>query len=381
MEENFQFNGMPENFELEIPEKTTKTNGRTTVNIELEDFLNALGDSVDSMMKDPTIMQEMLGSSNYSATGMPFDPQTFFNIMTSSIQNLKAVSPSQNTPIPEEDDEIEDFEMAKLTYLRPEFFGTVMCDEDPDLYEHFTEKYGVDSSKYLDDNIGIKNFEATDITAALPLNQIKNLKFVEANEKFILFYAEPEESETYYGFFVAVIRQNGEYCLYIPEFSNTFKYNPEEETLSFYSWNEKDLFLGDDKNFTSFIHLNICKIELAIKFALATEKKTLITPVEFGKIKNLIQPVQHDSQFLKIGNITSNESSKAVLLKKDADLDISKKTFPLYFRFPNVIDKENLVTLSTILFKVNFNESEFMKNTELQYTNGKLFVDVDFWNI
>lgn len=81
---------------------------------------------------------------------------------------------------------------------------------------------------------------------------------------------------------------------------------------------------------------------------------------------------------LCIGTIESNEGPEAILFKKDSDLDLDKKVFPMYIKFPEEVNEVALKKLSEILFEVDFNKCVLFDNLELHHTNdGKLFVNLD----
>ena len=88
------------------------------------------------------------------------------------------------------------------------------------------------------------------------------------------------------------------------------------------------------------------------------------------------------TSFIKVGNITSNESSEAILFKKDACVPTEQMTFPFYIKLPEAIREETAMELEEVLFKVNFNECPLFANVELHYTyNGEFYVEIDLGDI
>lgn len=388
--DNFSFFGFPENNEIEIPDTTPPKNNTfkdprnflkdlSKMNLEelkkslpkealeeLEEIAESQGAEIDDILKTSIESSQKLLSGNMS---------DLFSMFEEFLESLTDEEKSDD--FDEEECVHAHYELGNIKYLKSEYFGSVECIEDDNLYNNFISKYGSDSTKYLDNNLGLKDFAYTDITAMLPLQNIKDLKFMEANNRFILFYAEPDIQNTY-GFFVAIIKTENDYALYIPEFRNTFDIDSEGNVLLFNPVETPELFTVDPNGTASFDLLNIGSLEFAINFALAPKKKVLLSPNQFGIIKNTIPPILNDAMLLQVGTITSNESPEAILLKKDAELDLNERTFPLYFNFGRVIDKESLKEISQVLFKTNLNESKLLNNCELKYTSDhRLYIDID----
>lgn len=118
----------------------------------------------------------------------------------------------------EDDDEVDDDEeslkisvdsneiytLYRLRYLTLSSFGEVEAVEDPDIYRHFQEKFGTDSTKYFDDAFGLQNLYITMAAQSLPLSEIKDSKYILFTPNYILFYAEPKDPD-YFGFYYAVV--------------------------------------------------------------------------------------------------------------------------------------------------------------------------------
>lgn len=396
-DKNFSFSGFPMNEEIEIPDprpsKSKAGDPRDFLNQlgkmnpeelkkmlppealeELNEIAEQTGSTIDEMLSGATATAQQL--TGHGVGGMMKMVEQMMNEMF----GLGGMPGEDDCDCDDCDDDCDchhaHYELADAKYLNPEMFGSIECVEDPDLYEHFVDKYGTDSTKYLDPNLGIKAFEYTALTASLPLQNVKNLKFLEANNRFILFYAEVDIPDTY-GFFVAFFKTEDDYSMYIPEFRNTFDVQDGVAVLFNPAENEA-MFTIDPNGSAMFDQLCIPSIEFAINFALAPKKRTLLNPHQFGTIKNTMPSVKKDSMFLKVGNITSNESSEAILLKKDAELELSETTFPLYFNFGRVVDKESLMEVAQIIFKTDLNNCKLLDNCELKYTNDhRLYIDID----
>lgn len=393
---NYSFLGLPENIEIEVPDEVAPV---STPNMrDPRNFLRDLSTMSPEQLKSvlpPTAIEEIKEIAE--AEGVDIDDiikkcaETSQNMLKGDLSELfkmfeDLIDDILNDDEDDYDDEDENdcddclhghYELADVKYLNQNYFGSVECEEHNDLYDKFVAVYGVDSTKYLDPNIGVKDFNYTNITAQLPLQNIKNLKYISANNKFILFFAEPE-MENLFGFFVAIIKDEKGFSLYVPEFRNTFNVDSEGNVSLFDPKEEESLFSIDSNGIASFDHLSLESIEFAINFALAPKKRCLLTPHQFGIIKNTIPPITGDGMFLKVGMITSNEKPESILLKKDAELDVNEVTFPLYFNFGRVIEKGSLEEISQILFKTDLNKCRLLDFCELKYTNDhRLYIDVD----
>lgn len=392
--DNFEFFDFPINTEIEIPDDAPAARTNTKFgdpsrfmkdlgNMTPEELLKMLPPDAKNQLSS---MAGMVGMDLNSLlqSSIVFSKNMGSGDMAAILKMMDEMEDSFDEDTCEECPDFEDdshnhYELGDIKHLQPNYFGSVECYEDDYLYEHFVDKYGTDSTKYLDSNLGVKESYLTEITAELPLGNIKNLKFIEATNRYVLFFAEPDLPNVY-GFFVAIVKTENDFALYIPEFRNTFNidkngnvslYNPEEHP---------DLFNIDENTGTAaFTNLIIPAIDFSINFALAPVKKTLLTPHQFGTIKNTLPPINNDAMFLKVGTITSNESSEAILLKKDAELDLNEMTFDFYFNFNRVVRKDSLEEIIQILFKSDLNSAKILDNLELKYTiDKKLYVDIDF---
>lgn len=407
---NFEFSGFAENDSLEVPEETEIPNIHKRKN-PLEEML---GQMFKGNMKDirkemgditPDMVKNMLSDDEKGildelsqATGK--DENDILNSTINGILGLlsgdkNGIADMMANMLGGDDDCDHDcahcpdvgdcddanvvFELSKPEYLHPETFGSLECISDPDIYDNFLKKFGNDSTSYIS---SLTEKHLTDLTAQIPFNQVKNMLYMNHSDKFILFYMEMDNPKLY-GFYGAVYEsEKDKFELYIPEFQNSLDIEIDEDgnkTVSLYDPEESEAFFDIDKNNNAtFAPLQIPLIEMAINFVLAPKNRVIISPHQFGTIKNIISSPSTDSRILQIGNITSNESPAAVLLKKDAELDLNETTFPLYIDFGITLNQEDLIALSQIFSKVDFNNCKLFDNIELRYTSsGKLYVEVD----
>ena len=82
---------------------------------------------------------------------------------------------------------------------------------------------------------------------------------------------------------------------------------------------------------------------------------------------------------LMIGTIKSNESPEAILLKKDAELNLNETDFPFYIDFCQMLEPDFLYELSEKFLHINWNETKLFDNVEMKYDqDGNLYFE---WNI
>lgn len=340
------------------------------IKMQLEDLSASLGKSEDDILTSAMDMVMNLLSGNKDTTnalaGMLTD---IVNEDEDDDCNEDCIHCSHNGDCP---DAHFRYELSDRKYLNSEDFGCLECISDINLYSAFKEKYGDDSSKYLDSAEGIKNVQCNELTSQLPLNEVKELKYIDSTDKFILFFAViPNEEE--YGFYVAVYREpSGEYVLYIPSYRNTFNVYKDEsgnEVAELFKPDELPAFFYKGKDGTpQFAALDMYLLEMGINFSLVPKANPITSPHDFGTIKNIQASPTRPSSMLQIGNIESNESSKAILLKKDAELDLNQTVFPLYVMFSRKMDENELNAFSEIFFKVDFNSCKLLDNVELCFT-------------
>ena len=390
MSDTFKFDGLPSNDFVEVPDtpkKRRSTNPQMDAldrltpddlkNIIPESLLDELADEAKQYgVNVDDLINKAIGSAKDIVSGKS---GSLDNLLDGISIRISIDGQDDNLPETEEDAEDLPYELGKLEYFRPEEYGSIPMVKDENLYQHFVERYGSDGSKYLDDN-GIENIYLNASTSKVPVEDIEKLVVAEYNDEYIIFYAQPKDPSKY-GFFVSVVENpDGKFTLFIPEFRNTYKVLPDGSITLFDLLQDKEYFrLGMDGK-AEFLGYDINMIELSTAYMIYENKlKCLITPKEFGTIKNCKAIITEDSNYLQIGTIKSNECDKAILLKKDAELPLSKTEFPIYAKFgEEKLPKEMLQDLSDVFFKVNFNECKYFDNCELKYnTLHELYVDIN----
>lgn len=383
--DNFKVFGLPDNDEFDAPDNK-KMNSKNGLPNELDSLMKNLPEgaknSVLAMFTDPSQLNDMLENIFNQ-----FNSSMGLNLKKNNSQNLAIISNFLNQQLQEDSEDEEDEEepieyaLGNIKWLQ-NTFGKVLYTRDENIYNNFLKKYGTDSTKYADQMSGKLQGYMTDLTDNFHLKDIKNMKYIMNNDKFILFFAEPKDI-TKYGYYIIFVEKDpDEFILYVPAYYNTFDVDIDENNISYPVLYDIDdeRFIGIDKNTNEleFYPFREEALLFSINFALAERKKVLLSPVQFGTIKNIMPVINSDSQVIKIGTIISNESSEAILFKKDAEVDLNQKEFPLYLKFPQIITKNSLSVVAQIFFKTDFNNINLFKNVELNYDMvGNFFVDVD----
>ena len=387
----FSVTGLPSNdpFEVEVPDTKKRAISRSAESMPLEEGLQAIKNlTPEAVMKSlpPEVVEELQNEAKVNGTTLEDAILQSINIINdalnfgdlSNLENAINQLTSEETEDNTEEKE-GDYVLGSSEYLHPEDFGSIKCSTSTSLYNDFIEKFGTDSSKYVDETVGVSSFVYSDLTIKLANIPIKSWRYFTSTDNFILFYAEPVDEESY-GYFVSVINDNetNTFTAFIPEFGNTFKVNADGTVGLYAPKKDPKLFLVDNNGYAEFSMFDLNTLLFSTKFYLAPYKNVILNPKKFGTIKNVIAPVMKQSSMLKVGNIISNESPEAILLKKDADLPLDETVFPLYINFGNTISEESLKIIQQILFKVDFNNCKIFDYCELKWTpDNKLYVSID----
>lgn len=299
MADNFKFSGFPDNEEFEVPDEKPRTkigmSGMGAMKTpSFEELKNLTEDDMKSIIADlPPEMTRFIKAAGIDPNSLVQQmggmiasmDENQFNAMLSAMGD-----PTGNGCINcgetcscDETDETKmpsTFPTGEPRFLLPDDFGSIECYASDDLYEEFVARYGTDSTQYLDDNIGIRDFILNEITATLNFDDIKNMRFVNSNKYFILFYMEPKDPSEY-GYYAAVLKRGeNNFALHIPTYCNTFGIEENEEEFCTFCYNEEEdphMFNGNASDITSFRFLAANLIEFSVLYALSPKHKTLIT--------------------------------------------------------------------------------------------------------
>lgn len=380
MSKEFNFSGLPGNEPFEVQGKKPKI--QIPNNQDPDNFMTGFLNGMDAETLKGMLPKHLLDEFAEGAQqmGMELD-----DLLTQGISDAIMIMTGKKA-LPEEDEETEEnmivYELSDIQWLGKQPLGDIPGSlvGSYRLSERFIQLFGEHGEKYND---VIESLLTSDL---LYVNEIglsalmhmkgnlSEIKIKEVNDKFILAYMEPSNKDEYGFYFVYSQDDEGTDCISVPLFANTFKVSEEGEFLGLFSkTNEAPFFDGD-----RFVPEKRAALDLSIRSCLVDIKNILLSPAQFGTLKNVIPAVTGDSRFLQVGTLISNESTEAILLKKDADLDLNQKEFPFYLDFGRPVTKDSLQILASVLFKIDLNDTILLQASELEFKNGMLFIRVDF---
>lgn len=384
MSNDFNFSGLPSNDAFEVPSKKQKNKiNKPPMNNDGLEFLNGLSQgnldfSTVKKILPKQILDQLEAEAN--AAGIT-DLESFFNENISVALQQMGLDDLEDDTEEEIEEERYVYELSDIKYLGHQLLGsvpayTVGADR---LLGSIKKIFNEDFSNFpnIIESV-LSQYAYVDETGYNALMYIKNnfgkISVKESSENFVLLFAQTKNSDEYGIYFVYSEGDNGEPLISVPLFANTFKVNEDGEFEGLYNKTVETPFFDGDR----FIPEKRAALDLSIRSQLVTLKNILLSPAQFGTLKNIIPAITGDSRYLKVGTLVSNESTEAILLKKDADLDLNQTDFPFYFDFGREISRESLQILSSILFKIDLNDTLLMKATELEFKNKMLYIRVNF---
>ena len=384
MSDKFKAVGLPENIEIDIPDK----NSRRKSNSRLDEIFHAFRDDAlgisgaednnnnDSNAEDAKKIDvgngqkldvnKLLSILDTISTGA-FNGTLSFNVDPTTGQ--LAMNISENGKISTDD-------VSKL--LDIENLWAVPCKKDPNLKQNFENAFGKD-------DIPLKKFDDIPLCTATSAGSddgylfgyMSNFKVVDYQDKYVLLYGEPNKDiikDKYsFGAFIAMIEDpDGKFSIVLPEYGNTFDIN----TKMLYAANEPDDLFDDDGNFMA---LDIDKIEAGLNMLLYYPKDVLVSPLKFGtftyqkeKLPENVKSVDR----IKIGVLTDNGSADASLFKKDFDLDPNKTVFDFYVKFSSNMTAAEANAINEMFAKDATNSAIFT-DSELKADGDDLYITFD----
>lgn len=384
MSNDFNFSGLPSNDAFEVPSKKQKNKiNIPPMNGDGLEFLNGISkgqldfSTVKKILPKPILDQL---EAEAQAAGIT-DLEEFFN------ENISVALHEMGLCDDEEPDEVEEeeeryvYELSDIKYLGEHLLGSVPAFNlgADRLLESAKRIFGQDFENFpnIIETI-LSQYAYVNETGYNALMYIKNnfgkISVKESEENFILLFANSKNDDEYGMYFVYSEGDNGEPIVSVPLFANTFKVNENGEFDGLYNKTVETPFFDGDR----FIPEKRAALDLSVRSQLVNIKNILLSPAQFGTLKNIIPAISGDSRYLKVGKLISNESTEAILLKKDADLDLDQKEFPFYFDFGREISKDSLQILASILFKIDLNDTLLMKASELEFKNKMLYIRVNF---
>ena len=385
MSNDFNFSGLPSNDAFEVPSKKQKNKiNIPPMNSDGLEFLNGLSSgSIDFNTVKKILPKQILDQleAEAAAAGIT-DLEEFFNENISiALHQMGLGDPDGEDNSDEMEEEKYVYELSDIKYLGEQLLGSVPAYTigSDRLLDSVKKIFGEDFVNFpnIIESI-LSQYAYVDETGYNALMYIKNnfgkISIKETSENFVLLFANSKNDDEYGMYFVYSEGDNGEPIVSVPLFANTFKVNENGEFDGLYNKTVETPFFDGDR----FIPEKRAALDLSVRSQLVNIKNILLSPAQFGTLKNIIPAISGDSRYLKVGKLISNESTEAILLKKDADLDLDQKEFPFYFDFGREISKDSLQILASILFKIDLNDTLLMKASELEFKNKMLYIRVNF---
>lgn len=385
----FNFSGLPGNEPIEVQsQKKNKINMPLSNSDGMEFLRDFRSGNLNFSKIKGMIPKELLEEleSEAEASGIT-DLESFFNNEMKNI--IGQIIGSISGDFEGDDEECTDqedqkgyvYELSDIKYLGEQLLGDVpaLAVGASKILTDFENMFGSNGSNFpnIIENV-LTNSACMTEAGYNALIYFKDnfggITVKEITDHFILLYITSKNSDEYGIYFTFSEDGDGNPCLSVPLFANTFNVDSDGNFKGLYNKTIETPFFNGDK----FIPEQRAAIDLSVRSQLVCLKNILLSPAQFGTLKNIIPAITSDSRYLKIGKLVSNESTEAVLLKKDADLDLNETEFPFYLDFGRVITKESLQILSSILFKINLNETLLMHASELEFKGDMLYIKVDF---
>ena len=333
------------------------------MNIDLEDSMDLIKDLLSGNISTEDLLNKLTGQINSQMSQI------------NQMRNQMSKQPTSPRSL---------YGLSDLKLLDGESFKSIIVQSSPCLYQEFVDKFKGDILSHI--NADLK-FSLSELTAQLPIGEASEFQYLASNDRYILMFAK--FPEPLFGFFVTLYKNlDDEWCMFIPEYANTFKcINNEDGTkkiASLYNYedpNDEALFYVGQNNEVKFIAMSYGHLTLGIDWIIDSQKKPMVSPYLVGEItKKALDPISDDGDMIQVGYIKMNGSSDANLLLKDAELDTYKDEYPFYIKLQKEFTKETLRPIAQRLYDVDWSQCTLMYNSEIKYTKGfgekKLYVDV-----
>lgn len=388
--DNINFSGFPGNDPIDIPDPETNTKKQRSMS---DDITNMIMGQISNMSYDDfkkmvpeSILNELTNGKDDSTLEEAFGvaKSIIGKMDTSSMSSLTSAAMSG---------ELDDEALEELVQ-------SLLSEEDLDSVSGFEDNLikfnlaGIDHLKAQPiGNIPAKTLTQTDIDemvnnfhnipvsvteqclSKISLDVVTGIN-LELSDQYFAVFKTIMSDDTIEPFYMFGIKDSDDkLMLYIPSFMNTLNLSNDGVSIDYFNKENDKVFYDPSGKFFPF---NMLGLLMGIKTMVVPIKKTLMCPALFGEVKNTKESITGPSQWLRVGKLISNESAEAILLKKDAELDVNETEFNFYFRFSEEHDPENLQYLQDIIFRTNLNGSALLYYSELKYKNGFLYIDVDF---
>jgi hypothetical protein len=400
---------IPDEVEQDEPNKSSNSGFRLRVNKDnISEFIkNARGNGDKPPMPSQKEIDALMKSSGMSKEQMDEmikDIQLFINSTVNEdfLSSLEEIISDKGSALSQkdidkefdklfaslselediEDDEIEvefEEELSTLNYeslIEGESFGAVLCDRNPDMLSDFKAIYG-DKKTY---DVGIFTPEIKVSNAILGLSYIKNIELVDStSDMYLIFKGIPLE-ENLEPLYIALVQLNENFEIVIPEYGNSF--NPETGDLFDFN-KDPEKFITTPKGRFLMRPADMKKIKAGLDLVLFSQKRTVFSISDFGRV--IVNPKKPEiaSSFIHIGTIVSNESREAKLFKVDFDLDKEQTSFNFYIKLKKEYSELTAEKIVDYIESVDFNENPKVLGCELKCSqSGKLiYIELDLGDL
>lgn len=380
MNNNFKAVGLPENIEIDIPDKKS----RRKSNSYLDDIFHAFRDDALGISGAEDNNNNAPNAEDVKKIDLGNGQQLDVNKLLSILDTISTGSLSFNVDPAtgqlvmsiSENGKISTDDVSKL--LDIENVWAVPCKKDPNLKQNFENAFGKD-------DIPLKKFDDIPLCTAVSgdsddgylLGYMSNFKVADYQDKYVLLYGEPNKDiikDKYsFGAFIAMIEDpDGKFSIVLPEYGNTFDINAK----MLYMANEPDDLFDDNGNFMA---LDINKIEAGLNTLLYYPKDVLVSPLKFGTFTYQEEKLPESVKLvdrIKIGVLTDNGSADASLFKKDFDLDPNKTVFDFYVKFSSNMTAAEANAINEMFAKDATNSAIFT-DSELKADGDDLYITFD----
>jgi hypothetical protein len=255
--------------------------------------------------------------------------------------------------------------------LNPDSFGAVVSDIPEKIYDKFVSIHGKSN------NYDIKIFSPNIIVVngIDALKEVVSLDYLEHTDNYILFKTVMLDAKLE-PFVVAIIQEDGEFDLVVPEYGNTYNYKTKQ---SINIENDKNFyFKSKDGKQSLMFPIDIDKIKTGLELVMFEKKTPVMSLVDFGRIIPTNYQQHESGRWVRIGKIQSNDLPATLMFKVDFDLKTEQKLFDFFVKLPKEYPARIINALAEYLSGIDFNENNRTVLSELKANSNKeLYIDMD----
>jgi hypothetical protein len=371
----FSATGIPENIDLPAESQENPLSSKNS-RLNMNDIMKGLGgvgggdvsamiETVMHMLAQPDIQREIEQASS------GIDPLLG--------KEITAVNRPEDL-LAKKDEFSKTSCMDYNSLISSESFGMIDCDTSNDILSDFNKTFKTNPlgfypmQLFTNPDASITGFNLLDDMA-----NINGFKYVSHNERYILLetIANSEDKEPY---IVAVVKNNEEFSIIIPDFGNSYNTN---DRIMFDKILDVDLYEINEVNGKSEFkyRYNLNKINDGLNLLLFSKKVPILSISQFGKIVRTGANEERrniSNGEVYIGKIKANDSKIAVMFKRDFNLREDQTIFEFYVKLKGNYTPDAEFLLADLLREVDFNTNRRMQTLELNAdSNGRIYVVLD----